>query len=315
MTEPSSDAASNGAAAQARLMRLATFASVSVASVLIAIKLMAWTLTGSVSMLSSLMDSILDAAASLLNMLAVRHALEPPDAEHRFGHGKAEALSALGQGIFLTASGVFLAVQAIDRLMDPQPVSQGTLGLTVMAVSILLTLGLVLFQRSVLKRTRSLAIDADHLHYKGDLLVNVGVMLAIALSSGLIVQDARLWYVDPIMGLAIAAYILANAWSILRGSFDELMDRELPDDARDRIASIVRKHPDVLGMHDLRTRSSGRATFIQLHIEMDPRTPLHKAHAVAEQVAQHLRATFPGADVIVHQDPHEGQAAPDRRLG
>lgn len=288
-----------------RLMRLATFASVGVASTLIGVKIVAWLMTGSVSMLSTLVDSCLDAAASLLNLFAVRHALRPADDDHRFGHGKAEALSALAQATFIAGSGLFLAVEAGKRLFAPQEITEGETGIVVMLISIGMTLLLVMFQNYVLKHTRSLAIDADSLHYKGDLLVNVGVIAAIILSSGMLFQDERMFLADPLIGLVIAGYIIWNAWTIVVGSYNELMDRELPPEDRERIVELALDHPEVLALHDLRTRSSGRATFIQLHIEMDAQISLVRAHAIADSVEYRLRKAFPGADIIVHQDPFD----------
>ncbi len=296
-------------AREARLMRFATYASVGVASCLIGVKLLAWLWTDSVSMLSTLMDSVLDAAASLLNLFAVRQALQPADKEHRFGHGKAEALSALAQATFIAGSGLFLAIEASRRLLDPQPVAEGGLGIIVMLLSIGLTILLVLYQNYVRRQTKSLAIDADSLHYKGDLLVNVGVICALVLSSNLVFEAKSLWYADPVIGLLIAVYILYNAWSILRASYDELMDRELSDGDRQKIVALAFEHPDVLALHDLRTRSSGREIFIQLHLEMDPELSLLRAHAVADAVEYQLRKAFPGADIIVHQDPYHDPIA------
>ena len=248
----------------ARLMRLATYASVAVAGVLIAAKLAAWLATDSVSMLSTLLDSVLDAAASMVNLLAIRHALTPADREHRFGHGKAEPLAALGQAAFVAGSAVLLIVEVARRLWRPQPIENGELGIAVMLGSIVLTAGLVLFQRHVVRKTGSLAISADRLHYVGDVLVNGGVILALVLS-----QILGWTLIDPIFGAVIAAYILYTAWSIARSSLDMLMDRELPDEDRQRIRSLALAHPEVKALHELRTRASGPSSFIQFHLEMD----------------------------------------------
>ncbi len=285
-------------ASSARLMRLATYAAVATASVLILAKLAAWILTDSVSMLGSLMDSSLDGFASLINLMAVRHALVPADREHRFGHGKAEALAGLAQAAFITGSSVFLLLEVGDRAFRPHKIEASEIGIAVLVVSILLTLLLVAFQRHVVKRTGSLAISADSLHYKGDLLMNLAVILALVLVGGF-----GLIWADPLIGLAIAAYLLYGAWRIFALARDQLMDRELPDDMRARIREIATGHASVIDMHDLRTRASGTDTFIQMHLEMDPQMPLIEAHEISDEVEGWLREAFPGAEVIIHQDP------------
>lgn len=280
------------------LMRFATYASVTVAIVLIVIKAVALKFTGSVALLSSLIDSLLDLAASLINLVAVSHALEPADREHRFGHGKAESIAGLGQAAFITGSAVFLLFEAGDRLFDPSPVENGALGVGVMAVSIVMTFALVRFQRYVVRETESVAITADSLHYQSDLLMNAGVILALVLST----QFG--WHaLDPIFAIAIAIYILSAAWKIVRNSFDMLMDREFADADRERIREIALAHAEVRAMHDLRTRSSGTSSFIQLHLELDGEMTLMRAHDIADVVEAKIRAAFPRAEVIIHQDP------------
>jgi ferrous-iron efflux pump FieF len=290
----------------ARLMRLATYASVAVASSLVLVKLAAWLYTDSISLLSTLIDSLLDVVASLINLFAVRHALIPADREHRFGHGKAEPLAALGQTAFIAGSGLFLVFEAGHRLFDPRPVLHSEAGIAVMVVAIVVTFALTRFQAYVVRKTGSVAIKADSLHYLGDILVNAAVIAALLLGSRLGWTLA-----DPLFGLAIAGYIMFNAWQIARGSLDMLMDRELPEAARARIRDIALANPDVLDLHDLRTRSSGRRTFIQVHVEMDGNLTLYRAHTVADEVEAALREAFPGAEVMIHQDPHgldEGHA-------
>ena len=283
----------------ARLLRLATRASVGVAASLIVVKITAWLFTDSVSLLSTLIDSLLDAAASIINLLAVRHALTPADREHRFGHGKAEPLAALGQTAFIAGSAIFLIIVAGHRLLNPRPVLYSDIGIGVMVFAIALTLVLTRFQAYVVRKTDSVAIRADSLHYVGDIAVNGAVIVALLLAS----QFG--WTIaDPLFGLAIAGFILFNAWRIARGSLDMLMDRELTDGERARIGRIVLEHPSVIDMHDLRTRTSGQKTFIQVHIEMDGGMNLYKAHGVADEVETSLCQAFPDAEVIIHQDPH-----------
>ncbi len=283
---------------QARLMRLASIASTCVALVLIAGKAVAWWYSGSVSMLSTLLDSTLDLLASLVTLLSVRHALMPADREHRFGHGKAEALAGLIQSGFIGASAVWLLISAGQRLVTPQPVSHEALGFAVMLGSIVLTALLVIFQRRVIQRTGSMAIGADRMHYQSDLITNLGVILAIALSSRFDLPLA-----DPIIAGLIGLYILKSAADIGRDAYHVLMDRELSVEDRERIKEIVRAHPQVRDLHDLRTRSSGITTFIQLHMELDPDMKLSQAHEIGEAVEADIRLAFPNAEIIVHQDP------------
>ena len=288
-------------------MRGATYAAVAVAGLLIAVKMGAWLLTDSVSMLATLVDSMLDAAASLVNLYAVRQALQPADREHRFGHGKAEPLAGLGQSAFIAGSAVFLLIEAGQRFWQPQAVEHGTIGIGVMVFSIVVTFALVAFQSRVIRRTKSLAISADSLHYRGDLLVNAGVILALVAAG-----EFGLRYADPVIGGAIAAYIVWNAWQIFSGSLNHLMDREFDDADRDRIKGLVLSHPEVLALHDLRTRTSGRDSFIQLHMELHGSMSLLRAHDVSDEVEIQIRRAFPGAEVIIHQDPFGLEKPPGR---
>ncbi len=283
-----------------RLKRLATILAVAVAVLLIVIKLAAWLITDSVALLSSLVDSSLDATASLLNLLAVYFAAKPADREHRFGHGKLEPLAGMGQTLFIGASGMFILTEAVPRLFDPAPVETPTVGVAVMLVSIVLTFALVRFQRHVVRKTASVAVDADSLHYTGDLLMNASVILSLLLSHWLG------WHIlDPIFAIGIALYVIYTASKIARGSLDLLMDRELPDEERAQIKAICLRHPEVRGVHDLRTRSSGLHRFIQLHLELDGNAPLRHTHDVAVAVAADICAAFPDAEVIIHQDPDD----------
>jgi len=296
--KPGNASASASRSANAKLMRWATYAAVCTASILILIKLVAWTLTGSLSLLSTLIDSVLDAAASLLNLFAVRVALEPADHDHRFGHGKAEPLAGLAQAAFIGGSALFLIVEASTRFLNPVPVERSGVGIAVMVMSILLTLALVTFQRHVVRQTRSVAIDADSMHYTGDVLINLSVIVSLILAAW-----AGFTWADPAFAIAIALYLLYTAWTIIRTSLSLLMDKEFAEADRLRILEIARDHNQVLDAHDLRTRSSGAQSFIQLHLEMDRDLPLWKAHAIADQVEHRIRRAFPGADVLIHQDP------------
>jgi len=282
-----------------RFKRLAAGASVTVAAVLIATKMGAWIATGSVSLLSTLIDSLLDLAASVVNFIAVRQAMQPPDREHRFGHGKAEPLAGLAQAAFVAGSAAFLLFEAVQRLANPVPVKNSNFGIAVMVFSIALTFGLVLFQRFVVKRTGSVAISADSLHYSADLLVNVSVIIALLLSVHLGWSAA-----DPIFAIVIALFIVHGAWGVFKSSLNLLMDTELPESDRARIRAIALSHPGVISVHDIRTRFSGTKTFIQFHLEMDGNLTLIDAHIIAETVMGEVERVFPNAEVLIHEDPY-----------
>jgi ferrous-iron efflux pump FieF len=296
-----------------RLRRWATYASVVVALLLISVKFAAWLETGSVALLSSLIDSLLDAVAAIVNLFAVRHALTPADREHRFGHGKAEPLAVLGQSAFIIGSALLLLAEAVRRLIHPAAVENPPAGIAVMVFSIVVTIALVLYQRHVVRRTGSIAITADELHYRGDLFLNASVIAALILSG---IFGLRI--LDPLFGAAIGLWIIYSAARLARLSLVQLMDRELPDDERERIRDIALSHPEVAAAHDLRTRVAGPTAFIQIHIEMDGDISLVRAHEISDQVEARLRAAYPHAEIIIHQDP-EGVEEPrsnfPRRVG
>lgn len=282
----------------AKLMKRATYAAVAVAVTLIVIKGAAFYLTGSIAMLGTLMDSLLDGAASLLNLVAVGHSLTPADDEHRFGHGKAEALAGLGQAIFIFASAGYIVVEAVARILNPSPVENSAVGIAVTVAAIIITLALVAFQRHVVARTNSLAIEADSTHYRGDLFMNLSVVAALVLS-GLF----GIHWADPFFGIAIAALIGFSAAQIVFGSYNQLMDHELSEADRERIKAIALSHPEAINIHDLRTRTSGTRSFIQFHLELDSSISLMKAHRISDDVEARVMEAFPDAEVIIHQDP------------
>ncbi|MBN9556554.1 MAG: cation diffusion facilitator family transporter [Alphaproteobacteria bacterium] len=286
------------AAAHSGLMRRAALFSLALAVTLIAIKTIAYFATESVSMLASLADSGLDFVASLLNFLAIRHALEPADAEHRFGHGKAEPLSGLAQGAFIAGSATFLVIESVNRILAPQPVAHETLGVAVMVFSIAGTVALIFFQQRVVRETGSLAVGADRAHYASDLVVNLGVIAGIVLASRFGLPLA-----DPIIAILIAGVLAGSAWRVFRVSYDQLMDRELPDAEREKIKAIILQHDAVRALHDLRTRMAGVNTFIQFHIELDPGITLLRAHTLSDAVEADLQKAFPNAEILIHQDP------------
>ncbi len=281
-----------------RLMKRATYASVAVASLLIAAKIVGWLLTGSVSVLSSLLDSLLDIAASVVNLVAVHHAVTPADREHRFGHGKAEPLAGLGQSAFIVGSAAILFIEVLHRAVNPKPVENSWIGIAVMLFSIVITIGLVTYQRHVVARTGSLAIGADELHYRSDIILNGSVILSLVLTSALG------WpWLDPSFGAAIGVWIVYSAWQVASRSLTQLMDHEIPDEDRARIRAIALGHDEVSAVHDLRTRAAGPTAFIQLHIEMDGAMTLTHAHIVSDEVEARILEAFPNAEVIIHQDP------------
>lgn len=284
-------------AEQQRLLRLATRTSLAVACILVVSKAIAWWLSDSVSLLAGLTDSALDAVASLLNLLAVHYALRPADDDHRFGHGKAEALAGMAQALFIGASAVLIGVQAVSRLQSPQPLGDTAAGIGVMLLSLVLTVALLALQRKVIKATGSTAVRADSLHYRSDLLLNGSILLALLLAGYGWPQ------LDALFGLGIALYILWSAVQIARESTAILMDKELPGDVAEQMLALVTAIPGVLGAHDLRTRVSGSYWFVQLHLELPGTLSLHDAHALCVQASAVIRERYPQADVMVHADP------------
>ncbi|MBI3515253.1 MAG: cation diffusion facilitator family transporter [Proteobacteria bacterium] len=298
MALPVIDLAAPALQTRTRLMRQATAASVVVALTLVAAKLVAFVLTDSMAMLSTLIDSLLDVCASVITLWAVRQSLQPADREHRFGHGKAEPLAGLGQAVFIGGSAVFLFIEAGPRLLNPHPVVNSSVGVAVVVASMIATLGLVRFQASVVRRTDSLAVSADALHYRGDLLLNSGVLVALVAAPWL-----GWHWLDPLLALVIGGVVLVSAWRIVLQSLDMLMDHELADADRVHIRALCATDPAVLGVHDMRTRRAGQSIFIQLHLELDSAMTLRQANAIAHSAEQRIQAAFPGAEVLIHQDP------------
>jgi ferrous-iron efflux pump FieF len=283
----------------ARLLRLATRASVAVACTLIVAKAIAWWLSGSVSMLAGLTDSALDGITSMLNLLAVHYALRPADDDHRYGHGKAESLAGMAQALFIGGSAVLIAFQAYERLHDPQPLGAPWLSIGVIVFSLLLTAALLVLQHRVIKQTGSNAVRADSLHYRSDMLLNGSILIALILA-GFGFEQLDAWF-----GLGIAAYILWSAIQIARESFSVLMDEELPADVSQHMLKLACSVPGVLGAHDLRTRISGNHWFVQLHLELPGELTLSVAHGISDQAADAIHKAYPRAEVLVHADPQE----------
>lgn len=281
-----------------RLMRAATYASLTVAGTLTAAKLAAWLATDSVSLLSTLVDSLLDIGASGLSFLAVRHATQPADREHRFGHGKAESLGGLGEAAFVFGSGIFVFVQAVHRLLFPIQLANTEIGYAVMGLGMAMSIALVLFQRYVVRRTGSIAIGAESLNYTNDILVNFSVIVSLFVTTRFDIPAA-----DPLFAMAIAGSIMWGSWRIGRRALDILMDRELPDEDRKHIRALAMDCAGVRSVHGIRTRSAGLHLFVQLHVVMDDDLSLKDAHDVVESVEKVLEAAYPNADVLIHADP------------
>ncbi len=287
--------------ARSSLTTRAALASVGTALFLLLLKAFAAWETGSVAMLGSLADTGLDLLASLVTLFGVRVAAMPADHEHRFGHGKAESLAALAQVAIISISAVAIGWRAVARLAEGQQTAHADYGIAVSVVAIAVTLALLAYQRSVIRRTGSVAIRTDHLHYQSDLLLNLSVIAALVLDQYLGFTGA-----DPLFGILIAAWLLWGAWSASSHALDQLMDREWPEEKRQRFLAVAARHPAGRGIHDLRTRSSGSHDFAQFHIWVDPAMSVAAAHVVIEEIEAGLAAEFPGCEVLIHLDP-EGQ--------
>lgn len=280
-----------------RLIRLATWASVTVAVSLIGVKAVVWLMTGSLSVLASLVDSGLDAAASLLNLVAVHFSLKSADQDHPFGHGKAESLAGLGQALLIGGSSIFVISRAMDRFIHPQPLEAVGVGIAVMLVAVVATLGLVIFQRRVVAETGCTAIKADSLHYTSDLYTNLGTVMVLALAG------LGWTWLDPLIGVLIALVVIHSAWQIAHESAQILLDHHLSPGAEAEIARLALAHKMVLGVHDIRTRRSGQTRIVQLHLEMAGELTLAEAHQATKEVEADIRVIIPQADIIIHQDP------------
>jgi ferrous-iron efflux pump FieF len=293
----------------ASLTSRAAMASVATALFLLGLKAYAAWATGSVAMLGSLADTALDVVASLITLFGVRVAATPADTDHRFGHGKAESLAALAQVGIITFSAMGIGWRAVDRLLNGAATAHGEYGIAVSVVAIAATLALIAYQKWVIRRTGSIAIGTDRLHYQSDLLLNLSVIAAIALE-----QYAGLTGADPLFGVGIALWLLWGAWRASSHAIDQLMDKEWPDDRRRAFVAVAARHPEGRGIHDLRTRTSGAHEFAQFHMWIDPQMTVADAHRVMDEIEAELAREFPGVQVLIHLDP-EGQVdEPDNPL-
>jgi ferrous-iron efflux pump FieF len=289
------------AAERSKLTTRAAMASIAMAVILIVLKSWAAYETDSTAMLGSLADSGLDLVASLVVLLGVRIAAQPADWDHRFGHGKAEALASLVQIILITISAIFIGFRAVQRLLAGAETADAELGIGVSLVAMVLTAALITYQRYVVRRTGSLAIGTDRLHYSSDLLLNGSVIVALGLD-----QYAHLVGADAIFGLLIALWLLWGAWSASSHALNQLMDREWPDELRERFLAAAKEYPELSGLHDFRTRSSGTHYFAQFHVWVPADWTVQQAHDRLDAVEEALQERFPGTEILIHVDP-EGQ--------
>jgi ferrous-iron efflux pump FieF len=283
---------------QARLIKITTSASVITAIFIIVVKIYGWFETSSLGIMASLIDSSLDIIASVINLVAARYALMPPDNEHRFGHGKAEDLAVFFQSVFFNLSAAFLFASAIKRLWNPMPVANGIIGIEVMLLSCIVTIFLIALQTYTIKKTKSRIVAADKLHYFTDLLSNGAILASLALGS---IFGSE--YLDPICALAISIYIFKGAYDLLKPAFMNLMDHELSQDKRRFIIKVINSHPQVREFHDLKTRYSGNKPFIQFHLELDPQIKLHEAYHIATDIERQILLRMPDAEVMIRKEP------------
>ncbi|MCP5381527.1 MAG: cation diffusion facilitator family transporter [Kordiimonadaceae bacterium] len=282
-----------------KLLRRATTASVTVAVTLIALKTWGYIESGSVAIFGTLLDSVMDSLSSIIIFAAVRFAMVPADKDHRFGHGKAEAIAGLLQAFIIFASSLILLREVIEKIINPRAIDKPVLGAGIIAISVLLTILLVIYQKHVTAKTGSVAIEADGMHYTGDILLNLGVVLSLVLDGYF-----KVTYADPFFGAVAGLYLLHSAYQVFITSTDVLMDKELSDEDRKKIISIIKKHNEVVGVHELRTRRSGLDIFIQFHMELREGISLRKAHEISDQVELKIMETYKNAEVFIHADPY-----------
>ncbi|CAN5238592.1 cation diffusion facilitator family transporter [soil metagenome] len=276
----------------------AAIASATVALSLLVLKGFAAHETGSVAMLGSLVDTALDLIASLVTLWGVRVAAEPADSDHRFGHGKAEALAALFQVFVIALSGAAIFARAVKQFVDGKTTANAEYGIGVSVIAIVATIALLAYQRFVIARTGSIAIGADHVHYQSDVLLNIAVIAALAIDQYGGVKGA-----DPLFGMAIALWLMWGAWRASAQAINQLMDKEWPAERRAAFLKVAEQHPELVGIHDLRTRTSGTHDFVQFHVWMDPKMTLDDAHRVMDEVEEKLMLAFPGTEILIHPDP------------
>jgi len=280
------------------LVRSASIASLLVASTLIVLKSYGWVTTTSVSLLGSLADSLIDFLASVFVFVAISYSMLPADAKHRFGYDKSEGLAAFVQSLFIGISGIYVCFEATKRLLNPSQISQPSIAIWIILVSIVLTLALVMYQKYVVKKSKSIAIESDQYHYLTDTFINFSVLFSIAITGW-----TRFVFIDALVGLLISGVVLYTSVTLLKKSFKILLDQEIQSEDRDRIREIALDHPKVLGFHDLRTRDTGRKYIIQFHLELDPNMSLLESHEITDEVTDNVLKLYPDSELIIHTDP------------
>ncbi|SVA15783.1 uncharacterized protein METZ01_LOCUS68637 [marine metagenome] len=280
------------------LVRSASIASLLVASTLIVLKYYGWVTTTSVSLLGSLADSLIDFLASVFVFIAVSYSLLPADAKHRFGYDKSEGLAAFIQSLLIGISGIYVCFEAITRLLNPSQINQPNIAIWIILVSIALTIALIMYQKYVVKKSQSMAIESDQYHYLTDTFINLSVLFSIVITGW-----TRFTFIDAVVGLLISGVVLYTAFILLKKSFKILLDQEIQSSHRDQIRKIALQHPQVLGFHDLRTRDTGRKYIIQFHLELDPKMSLLESHRITDEVTDNVLDVYPNSELIIHTDP------------
>ena len=281
-----------------RLVKSASIASLLVASTLIVLKSYGWVTTASVALLGSLADSLIDFLASVFVFVAISYSMLPADAKHRFGYDKSEGLAAFVQSLFIGISGIYVCFEATKRLLNPSQISQPSIAIWIILVSIVLTLALVMYQKYVVKKSKSIAIESDRYHYLTDTFINFSVLFSIAITGW-----TRFVFIDALVGLLISGVVLYTSVTLLKKSFKILLDQEIQSEDRDCIREIALDHPKVLGFHDLRTRDTGRKYIIQFHLELDPNMSLLESHGITDEVTDNILKLYPDSELIIHTDP------------
>lgn len=276
------------------ILKIAAFAPIIISALLIILKIYGWVVTGSLSIFSSLVDSFLDILISGINLVAIFYALKPADEDHRFGHSAIEDIAGFAQAAFIFGAALIILLEGVNHLFNPEIIAKSDVGITIMLIVILLTFSLVIFQKYVSKKTGSLIVAADSVHYQTDVLMNLSIIIALYLN---------VKYLDSILAIVIALYISRSAWKIGKRSFDNLMSKEMPDEMKKMIYKIIERQQDIKGFHELKTRFSGSKVFIQMHIELGKDLSLLAAHRITDKLERELHSEFPESEVIIHQDP------------
>ena len=280
------------------LVRSASIASLLVASTLIVLKYYGWVATNSISLLGSLADSLIDFLASVFVFIAISYSLLPADAKHRFGYDKSEGLAAFIQSLLIGISGIYVCFEAITRLLNPSQINQPNIAIWIILVSIALTIALIVYQKYVVKKSQSMAIESDQYHYLTDTFINLSVLFSIVITGW-----TQFTFIDAVVGLLISGVVLYTAFILLKKSFKILLDQEIQSSHRDQIRKIALQHPQVLGFHDLRTRDTGRKYIIQFHLELDPKMSLLESHRITDEVTDNVLDVYPNSELIIHTDP------------